>query len=42
MTVSAKTLHVSVQISAYFQDLKSNNSVSTQWNATKLCTVMAK
>ena len=39
--VSAKTLHVSMQILAYFQSLKSHNSVITEWIAKNLWTVMA-
>ena len=42
VTVSAKILHVSMQILACFSNLKFNSSVSAQKNAIRLCTLMAK
>ena len=33
VAVSAKTLHVNVQILAFFQIMKCHNSVTAEWNA---------
>ena len=40
-TVSAKTLHVSTQILAYFRYLKFHNSVTVKWNNTNVCSLIA-
>ena len=42
MTVSAKTLHASMQILAHFQSFKSHSSVTIKWNFVKVCSLMAK
>ena len=40
--VSAKTLHVRMQVLAFFPSLKSHNSVTAQWNITRIWTLMTK
>ena len=42
MTVSVKTLMLACKFWPMFRSLKSHNSVTAQWNVTKLCSLMAK